>query len=446
MDRARLRLPLTAAALATGLVVSVADAQTTYTDRARAAAAAIEAAQADHAAAADAQAAGVQGADAAAEASDAPAQPGVISYTPSGTGETDWGAAEPGTVPTVISGDGPGTPTAPETGVYIVQRGDTLWDISGRFLGNPFRWPALWEKNRYIADPHWIYPGNPIDLAELERRLDAAEAEARAASETGLIPPGAGTMDPEALARATATETEEELPTGPRIHLSLTPRVIDRRYDVQQGFIADEEIDGLGRVVDWPVAQRRLATEGDTIYLALGPEQRAAVGDRFSIIRKGKRVPHPTKWGTVGYRYRHVGDVVVTAVDDRVATATVTRALDTIERGDRIRAYEPFFVEVRPKAAAKPLDAVVVASKWDTTLSAEHDIVYVDKGSEDGVEVGNVFAVSKPGRRIGGVRTPNRVIAHLLVLETGKRTSSAMVFRSTEPIEAGDRASLSVQP
>ncbi|HEX7125520.1 MAG TPA: LysM peptidoglycan-binding domain-containing protein [Thermodesulfobacteriota bacterium] len=439
MDRARLRLPLTAAALAAGLVVSIADAQT-YTDRARDAAARIEAAQADHAAAADAQAA-----DPAAEAGDLPAQPGVMSFTPTGTGEVDAGATEPLGAPTIISGDGPGTPTAPETRVYIVQRGDTLWDISGRFLGNPFRWPSLWEKNRYIADPHWIYPGNPIDLAELERRLDAAEAEARAASETGLIPPGAGTMDPEAFVRATTTETEE-VPTGPRIHLSLTPRVEDRRYDVQQGFIADEEIDGLGRVIDWPVAERRLATEADTIYLALGRGQSAAVGDRFSIIRRGEKVPHPTKWGTVGYRYRHVGDVVVTAVNDQVATATVTRALDTIERGDRVRAYEPFFVEVRPKPAARALDAVVVASKWDTDLSAEHDIVYVDKGSEDGVEVGNVFAVSRPGRRIDGVRTPSRVIAHLLVLETGKRTSSAMVFRSTEPIEAGDRATLSVQP
>ena len=49
---------------------------------------------------------------------------------------------------------------------YVVKRGDTLWDLSDEFLHDPFAWPDLWENNRHIEDPHWIYPGDSIYLGE----------------------------------------------------------------------------------------------------------------------------------------------------------------------------------------------------------------------------------------------------------------------------------------
>ncbi|MBR6453439.1 MAG: LysM peptidoglycan-binding domain-containing protein [Fibrobacter sp.] len=49
---------------------------------------------------------------------------------------------------------------------YVVKRGDTLWDLSDEFLHDPFAWPDLWENNRHIEDPHWIYPGDSIYLGD----------------------------------------------------------------------------------------------------------------------------------------------------------------------------------------------------------------------------------------------------------------------------------------
>jgi hypothetical protein len=60
--------------------------------------------------------------------------------------------------------------------VHVVQKGDTLWDLGTQYLGNPFAWPQIWELNKWVKDPHWIYPGDPI-LVESSRRTVNAKGK-----------------------------------------------------------------------------------------------------------------------------------------------------------------------------------------------------------------------------------------------------------------------------
>jgi LysM repeat protein len=46
--------------------------------------------------------------------------------------------------------------------VHTVVKGDTLWDLSAKYLGSPWFWPELWEGNRFLTNPHYIYPGIKI--------------------------------------------------------------------------------------------------------------------------------------------------------------------------------------------------------------------------------------------------------------------------------------------
>ena len=56
----------------------------------------------------------------------------------------------------------PWDPPEPGPDAYIIQKGDTLWDLAGKWFGDPFLWPQVWDENRYILDSHWIYPGDPL--------------------------------------------------------------------------------------------------------------------------------------------------------------------------------------------------------------------------------------------------------------------------------------------
>jgi len=60
--------------------------------------------------------------------------------------------------------ESPAVPATPADAqqIHVIVKGDTLWALAGKFLGNPYLWPQIWEKNQYILDAHWIYPGDPL--------------------------------------------------------------------------------------------------------------------------------------------------------------------------------------------------------------------------------------------------------------------------------------------
>ena len=56
-------------------------------------------------------------------------------------------------------------PTPVEHSLHVVQKGDTLWCLSGKYLGDPHKWPQIWQLNKStVRNPDLIFPGQVLRI------------------------------------------------------------------------------------------------------------------------------------------------------------------------------------------------------------------------------------------------------------------------------------------
>ena len=345
-------------------------------------------------------------------------------------------------------------PSHPDT--YVVKRGDTLWDIAGRFLQRPWLWPEIWQANPQIANPHLIYPGDVISLAYLDRVV---------------VQPG----------------PREEAPIDGIPLEQVAPFLKD--LTVVDGYEQLPYVVGLE-------GDRLRSSDGQLAYLAGVPG--AQPGQRYAVVRPTQRFTRLDRTACcdlfhkddLDYRGGIVPDTedfwtdVVTPDQGsellgyemmQVATGTITRgAVGGIEAatllldehgkevriGDRIVPVEPQPYDLRffPHAPARQFEygrARVLAVADMLTTGGTHDVVALSVGARDGVDNGTVFSAWRVGSNVvdkveydfnrtdesvpaaGRVRLPDEFASHLMVFRTFDRMSYALVMESTKPTRVG---------
>jgi len=319
---------------------------------------------------------------------------------------------------------------------HIVEKGDTLWDLAGKYLGNPYAWPQIWELNQWIKDPHWIYPGDPL-IIDLTRAV--ATAGSVPDSVSGLQP-DRRRADPSALRR-------------PELGFSFQD-FIQLPFFAADGAEAHYKNQGAFTLTSNRNEDRRFLAEGETVYMNGGSEQGVKVGDRFLILKTvARKVQHPTTKHKMGDVVQQVGVLRVITAQTKGSVATIERCLDGVEVGDHlVRFTEPANLPLQLRTdttdpvKVAPNSAVVVFARDEHQHTANGDMVIVDKGTNDGLKVGDVllavrtkvFPVGPDGDRKGGTETTTHYIGQALVVRTDSQTATCRLLRTTEEIRLGD--------
>ncbi len=321
--------------------------------------------------------------------------------------------------------------------VYIIKRGDTLWDLARRFLGDPYLWPQLWEQNQYIRDAHWIYPGDPLVIGP------------RAADMAGVAGPGdggAGVGEEVAEAQGQAVLAQE--PAGGTLARRATGQLValGSESDVYCFAYLDESLEELTLTMASAehVEFKNTFADGDIVFLDGGTENGVEAGQEYFLVIPGRVVRHPATGAALGRVNNYVGLARVLCAQERSATAEIVAACDAVPLGAKARPFEPIPipmsvltppVTVCDPASGKPTGYITYAKEEAETFGVDH-MVLVDLGEADQVTPGTILTVFVDNPVPG---LPRRAIGELGVLTAGDHWSTAKVIRSKEAMQVGNR-------
>ena len=330
--------------------------------------------------------------------------------------------------------------TAPPEGpsqVHTVEKGDTLWDLSSKYLGSPWYWPKVWSYNPQIANPHWIYPGNQVRFYP----GNGEETPTRAEQVAG---------DEDELQAGQAIEGDEDVQM-----VRLPVETKTREIVLKDGFATPNEIEAAGTLVG-SYAESEMLSPPAIVYLDFKDRSAVQVGASYLVYRTVGKVYHPRTGKFLGYQTQVLGTVKVNRTSDPKVRATLEKAFDEIGRGARIGpARERLFETVSPVANAVALQNLTVVAQLETslTMAGEQVRVLVDAGSAQGVQVGNVFTVIRQADPIlSGVGVdpsanqdtslPVEEVGRCMAVDVREAVTTCLLLRSYREVVVGDRVEL----
>ncbi|MCL1143871.1 LysM peptidoglycan-binding domain-containing protein [Shewanella gaetbuli] len=255
---------------------------------------------------------------------------------------------------------------------YIVKKGDTLWDISGYFLKDPWRWPKLWGVNPQIANPHLIYPGDRLTLVFIDGQPRLVKKQHIKKGVEGRIVPKDGAI--------------------PAIDLALI-----QPYLVQNRVVAQEWLDEQPMVLSGESPSKHHIL-GDVVYVNAD----MPVGQKVAIYQPGREFSD-TETGedlgrevilTASGRVTANGDVSKVELLSNLRETKIGYAVVPVEDDALMSAY------FLPTAAELDVPAHVLATASQNREAGKLEVVYLDKGLAAGVQPGHVFAIYRDGEEV----------------------------------------------
>lgn len=314
---------------------------------------------------------------------------------------------------------------------YVVQKGDTLWGISKRFLRDPWLWPEIWYNNPEITNPHLIYPGDRVSLVYVDGKPRLTVQSGDRVGETVRLSPDAK-LSPQVRVEPLSTA----IPTIPLEAI--------RPFLTETQVVKDGELDKAPYIVSGS-EERVMSSTVDKIYVRrLDGEPKR----NYSVVRQGDAFVDPDTKKVLGIEARHLGDARLLASGDP-ATLQVTASNREILAGDRLlpRNQEEFQGNFTPKAPSTQVEGKIIEVVDGVSQIGQFSVVALNRGREDGLTVGDVLAIYKAGetvrdtfsgKRGDTVRLPDERAGELIVFRTFDNMSFALVMEATRALNVMD--------
>ncbi len=353
----------------------------------------------------------------------------IVAFSPAARAQDEFGGEvpqpEPESEATEIR-DEANPPQVSEN--HIVQKGDTLWDLCNKYLNSPWYWPKIWSYNPQITNPHWIYPGNELRFYPGDENAPTPVAVSKAIEN----------IEDEELAIPGELGEEELVKTVGSIEVGRTaPNSV---WTTRVGYISAQSMSIAGRVAN-AESEAVLLSDYDRIYIKM--KSGVKKGDQFAVFRPVRRIEHPITGEPYGFAVKIVGGVQIIDTTPKVATGQISQAFQPVQRGDYVGPWpESFGTRVAPVPNETETRGYIIDSVGDVLGPlGEHDLVFIDRGRQHGVQRGNTFAVLDRGdkftREAGGL--PNEDVGQLMVLDVQENASTAIVTFGLREMSVGDK-------
>jgi LysM repeat protein len=298
---------------------------------------------------------------------------------------------------------------------YNIEPGDTLWDISSKFYGDPWLWPTIWELNPGIKDPHWIYPDNKLKV-----KVSKGQEYVWKGSKPSQFMSPTDWWDP-TFAYTTHTN------------------------DV--AFVSKAKFDKAGEIVD-EIDDSMLLGQFHSVYFTMPQETNVQLGDIFTVFREGEKVRGFDNGDNLGYVIDMLGEIEVknstTLKNGKVVyTGAIVKSLKEMAVGDRLIMMPRDAYTVTLNKTSLDLKGHVVAFEPDHKFYGQFHTVFIDLGLKDGVEVGNSFSIWRASKDEG--RLPGYFVGNLIILHVEPAVSTALVTNSLRELIVGDKVRSDLQ-